>query len=390
MYSLYPFDFVQKENFVPSFIAEKDKKKIQSYLNTIQFFAKNAELACKAFSKASGFDPLVKDGSCQLHADHLLVLFREPEVNKEIIKLANRVQTVLQTVNRLKSTLVRHDKELSFKQLVTDFDLMVEVSEQVQIICFAHLLTLACCYRMSPSGEVIDSTDYYKVRAKLAKDLDIETIKETVRIARETLSLGSTLHIQGAAAQLKKMDEQEKGLLMRRLSFVKTFKMDDGDTPAVLRATSAFYNVKALMQEASEDQRVIEVREDRSDKQEPLRLFYRSREAGGPFSQIQAIDIPVGEPIMVIEGHIPKGASADQIAGAIAKDSLMEVILANAALSKQYTIDDDLSELDVDAQKEIALYRERAQNMNLSVTHVYPTVFQHGPLCRQSFVKASD
>jgi len=380
MYSIYPESLLN--NLVYKCIGnqERDKKGVLQFLAIAKFLATNANLAMKEFQRGNikGFDPLVRDRCCQVHAMYVLELFKDETFKEEVKQFEVAIKKILNIIllktNKLPA--VHFESQIIFKSFIKNHGLFVPCSKKMERLFHAHLLTF--CSTIRDPYQI----DYQSLKDKISKSLDLEMVKQIVNYVRTAFSEGSILFIQEEA---RKLVLEQGDSLPQALEIVRKFEIggkevDDQDPLLKLRlsTTCMFYNMKAVLQMASQKQTLILLKEVKKEElPKPIGVFFRSESPGGPFVRVLENDLNSDDPLLVFEGKVPQDSSKEEIASYIERETLQQIVLEEITLTKQFVVDDDLSALKEEHQLEVQEYQRKAKMEKTrgfyQIEHVYPS-----------------
>lgn len=359
MCSIYPNNFL--ENVV--YTRANHTKQMGHFLDILQFFAKNGDLSLKKYEKGEiySFDPLTRDRCCQIHSMAMIDIFSDHEISSEYKGLKVKIKSLLVRINRLKNRISKMpllQDHTSLKEFVDNQSLSIEVSEKMQTLFIAHLLTF-CTTPLQPR-----TIEYSNLQVKLSKKLDICTIQEAVSVCRSAISRYSTSFIQREAEKLN--------YLSKRLAVVRNFEIKEGDCVTKLTATSMFFNMKTILQILKENKNLLLIKEFRTDKQKPIGFCFRAQDKEKSFVKIDMAGLDPDEFVLTVKIKIED--NIDTFSSSILKESLEEILLTEASLCEQFVDTDDLTALEED-KEEIIHYRQSilSKNKKFSVIHVYPS-----------------
>lgn len=341
-------------------LSKKKESLVSEIVALAKFFITNGSKAIEEFNRGSlrKFDPLVRDGVCQRHAVVVLKLFKDREVQEEM----QRLQPELKKLNRLFDRYTNKSPEfhypMSFGEVVGQLKLGLQISRKVEMLFFAHLLTIAASFSINEPRDVSYVMDYDALRDKLSKKLEINLIKQIVGCARTAFS-----HYSAEELPILVADQ----LLRERVSIRHPFSIEEG--PTHFTVTNAFYSMEAALRFSRQEQIPLLIKEYRVDQVIPQGLFYRYVEG----NYISMPRPTPEQPVMVIKGIL--GTSLEALAQVIAQIGLQEVIMMNASLCVQFKTEDKLELLDEQGRQQIETYRERAKrDMDvICIVHVHPS-----------------
>lgn len=373
MISLYPEPFSQT---VHSLSCDFESGRIRRMLSIAKFFAKNGELAIKEFEKANlkNFDPLVRDRVCQRHTAVVLTLFEDPDLKGALEGLKPKLTEVLQKIDRYMQKPPTLYRDIVFGSAMETLKLCVPIDKKIQMVFFAHLLTIASSFHLDGTGGITYHIDSGKLRDRLSKLLEIRTIDEIVSVARTAFSLESAALFPTVVEKLRLTTPEEKALLCKRVSLKHSFTITEGNTS--LTASNAFFSMDAVLRMAAEKQIPFLIKE--TDKNPPRQILLDYAE--GKLQRINEV-IDLDQPIIVLQAYFAKELSMEEIAAKITEIGLGEIVLANASLCLQFTSIDGLELLDDKAKLRIIEYRDKAVQTGctlndlklLHIVHVYPS-----------------
>lgn len=360
MFTIYPDYLLNQTASNPTVAYGQEKRQTPEYLAIAQLFARNAQMAVKAFNDKDmrKFDPLVRDRNCQVHAIHLLELFQDPEVQREMTALIPALKKVLRSINETGNKPPIFSQPTSIKIALEKSALIVSVSAKVQLLFFAHLLTF-CSINREPYY-----IDYGQLRDKTSRSLSMPTIKELVSRVREIFSESSIQFIQ---SKVRKLSSAEGRKLVPILDVVKKFPIkgdrinEDPNLTLNLSTTCMFYNMKAILCMAKEAGLLLLLKEVKKTQDPAIGAFFRASSSNGPFVQVLEKDLRPDEYVVVFEGKVPKDSNGNTVASYVAQESLENIILEEITHIEQFVVDNDLSSPKPDDQDEIKHYKARAQ-----------------------------
>ncbi len=385
MLSIYPKHVL--EQIYPLGLLPNDRVRDTIHLVALaQFFVKNAQLAIKNYEKEklTYFDPLVRDRVCQRHAQVVLSLFRNSDVKAEVERLKTELKNADKRIQAFKNKphFDPEIEQITLATLATFLGIQVNISEKVELLFLAHLLTT---FERVKSNEPFPSRtiNYDRLRSTLSKSLSLDEIKKIISLARTTFSEGSARYFSEIVSQLEKFPSLELKLLKERIQSKETF-VATCEVDTVLTMSNAFYSSQAVLQIAREQQQLLLIKEYRNDKSPPIGLYYRAATPQGSFVSVSPPEKITSQSVLVFLGLISPTLTKEKLAENIQAATFEKVISANAALCTQFANEDLLEKLDEEGQKEVLNYRHEAVKLGcapddlrfIHIVHVNPSTVQ--------------
>lgn len=340
----------------------------------------NTKMTCEAILKGrlTQLDPIVGENACQIRALAALTGYMDPELQKEAAALKVQVQKCLKKLNHLNnlqggsSQLSKGSLEQHFSQL----DMCVSVSERMDYLLRSHLLTIGKYFTMNRNGEEKSGIDCQNIKQRLKTSLSVDFLAPLVHDAREKMSRQSILFIQAEAQKLGGVKPLEDRCI--RVIHPRFY---------TLHSSCALYNLKTVMQRVCAMQLPILLREHGANH--PLGFCFQSPAPGAAPVLIRKESLKPEQAVLVIEGYFPESMDPKAIEEALQRHGILDLALANVALTPQYSEDDNLSVLDEEAKEEIARYKELgiALGCQSSAPKVFSIAHIHAATAREEMVR---
>ncbi len=321
----------------------------------------NAKKMCDAILKGrlTQLDPIVGENACQIRALFAICASLEPELKKELSILSDYLQKKLMIVNVHQNKTQLATKGTLLEQLEA-LQLSISVSETVDYLCRSHFLTIGKSFCMNRNGNECSKIIYQDIKNRLSTKMESDLLEKMVKIAQEKIACDSIKFLQSEAVKLD----------------IKTY-LDDGAIRVIdhmekqLHSSCALFNLKAVLLRVKEMNVPILVKEYKDRKE-----LKKSTPVGIYFCSDQRVEkgLDKEQQILVVECFFPEGYEKETLAKSILENGLDTLILANAACTPQYSADDDISCLELEAQEEILKYRSLGKELGCDTAS--PVIFK--------------
>lgn len=291
----------------------------------------NAEMALKAILNGdlAKIDPIVGENGCQIRALNVILAYLNPNIIAEVTELLPKVQA-------------RPAPEL------------ILVSSRVDYLIRAHLLTIGKYFSMGLDGHEESGLKLEIFKKNLKVNITKNFFYRLIRLAQSRLSEDSVVFIQSINP-------------MTQLKCVREITLGGKK----LQSTCAFYNLIAVMLQICDLQLPILVKEHNGSRE----MYFKSEMPGSNPVLYKEILRPK-QAILVIEVFF---AQSENLAKSIEYYGLVDVVVANGAMVPQYTIDDDVSTLDAESQKQIAFFQQYGPDLSkrtFKIAHIHAATVQ--------------
>lgn len=339
----------------------------------------NLKMACNALirGRLSTLDPIVGENACQIRALAALRAYDNPIQIQEAERIAalveERLKHLIYLMNKERNRAFPfYNRESSLGDQLKSLELEVEVSQELDYLVRSHFLTVGKYFFVNRHGVEKSGIDIQRIKQVLKTSLRGDFLEVLINYSQQKLSQLTISLIQMEAEKLSRGgDSGELNRIKNQLQPPRIRTVG----PCRLQASCAFYNMKAVVLRVCELQLPILIKEHQASK--PKGYYLRS-EIPGASPSLSKRPEEAHQAMLVIEGYFAENEPQEGIAIAL-QSKLIDLILANVALVKQYSEDDDLSVLEEGAKDEVARYRDLGKQLGCQThkPHLFSIVHVH-------------
>lgn len=297
-------------------------------------FLTNTKKTCEAILRGnlSKFDPIVGENGCQIRALAALKGYLDSDLKAEAQRVHQLVEILLKKVNGIRNQPCKYFTTdlTSIPEKLKQLQLLLEVSPKLDYLCRAHLLTVGKFFCINRQGRETSGIEVARIGHVLKANLAL--LEAIVPHSQCKLAAQSIPFIQ----------EEARALLRGEIShlenpFIRQIQVKE----RLFSSSCALFNLKAVLQRVNSLHIPIMLKGHSKDDQRKF-IFPEGK-------------LHPNQPLLVIEGFFRQGID---IREAVNQVGLVNLILANVACVKQYSVDDQTQGLLPAAQEEIAIFRQ--------------------------------
>ena len=341
----------------------------------------NLKMTCQAIlnGQLTALDPIVGENTCQVRALAAITGYLNEELKAEAAALKPIVEERLLKLNDDLNAYRKQYRQFDYNPLarlslttqLAQLGISIEITERMDYLARSHLLTIGKYFSMNLHGRELSGISCETMKGRLkASTMNLQFLEALVHHSREKMSRQTIVFLQDEAKKLRRAPGGDLAVLKRQLEDRCIRVIKPGSFTFL--TSCAFYNLKTVLGRVCEMGVPILLKEHGVKLRKPMGFYFRSQNAGDPPTLLP--DNPAqGQPILVIEGFFAAKESKEMLMKFLQKSNLVELILANVALTKQYSADDNTSVLDSEAREEIARFQELGKALGCQTSQ--PQVF---------------
>lgn len=349
--------------------------------------------AIKAWEKGEvkKLDPNPGDKACQIRGFLLYLFFSDEALNKEALRLKEKMDQIKEVVNR-RNTELCSKKGLSSQMSSGSFfkeqlgDVLLTKKMEFLLQCYLLAVTRAPFQRLE-NGIVLTQSNV-SLLAKLSPriaDLAVEARRKIVETAQLNISANSVELLRIEAEKLTYFGPEEKKHLLNMLSCEMThvYTPDPQYEPKTFGCI--FYEYKAILYRLREENGLVCFKSIVPPGGTPFRILLQPKQIGAEFSLLP--DDAYGElspqlPVVVFEGVVNGKYDKKGFAEKITEIGFTDLIQVAAAIEPPYEGSSTLAHVNNnEAQGEILRYRTLANKINCQKEAIDPLLILDHVYC---------
>ena len=327
-------------------------------LSTIKALAKlaltNAKKTAECLLKGhlSKLDPIVGENTCQGRALAVISATLNFQLMEEAKQMHKQSAALLQKLQ--KKPLHPTRSVMSLLDLFKTLDLDLFISPELHYLLNAHLCTIGKLFQTRRDGSELSCLDASVVVSRLSKHASLDLVAEVLILARQHLAKETVVLLQQEAYELGKPNH----MTVRAIKQIRTIS-----TPIKLQASCAFFNLAIVLSRIYDGRIPILIRELEQRGITPLHLIFQRGENIRGMMPIDAVSLDASQALLTFDVYFDPNRNQEEITATIETYGLLNVILANASIVKQFSEDEDISILEPEARKEIQAFRTMAHEL---------------------------